>query len=366
MDDQIVSLVRALGIFQGIVLGVLLIVYSKKNKSTLFLGLFLIGFAVEFLPGLISDMKYLHFNARQLLFLLNLSWIIFPLLLIYIRKISIVSQERVRYRVIYPGILAVAIQVILGLNRKLSNFLLDSTYVYEMLYIAGLLYSVYIIYRIHKHLNTHRSEVHNQYAHTDNRLLIWLRYFAFFSFALVATRISHLFMDRSPTLHFVLACLNILIITVIAISGFYQYNVINVLSKEPGPDAEDIKDSPTMLIPEHRARQILHRMDDLVSEQELFRHHDITIAIVAGLLKEHPKSISYALNTFYHKNFNSYINEFRIKKAVEMLGEGYTRSKSIEGLSQEVGFRSKGSFYRAFKENMSITPVDYMKNLNAS
>ena len=365
MDDQIVSLVRALGIFQGIVLGILLIVYSKKNKSTLFLGLFLIGFAIEFLPGLISDMKYLHFNARQLLFLLNLSWIIFPLLLIYIRKISIVSQERVRYRIIYPGILAVVIQVVIGLNRELSNFLLDNTYVYELLYVAGLLYSVYILYRIHKHLNTHKSEVQNQYAHTDNRLLIWLRYFAFFSFALVATRISHLFMDRSPTLHFVLACLNIMIITVIAISGFYQYNVINVLSKVSEGSDENNKDSSTELIPEKRARQILQNMDELVSEQELFRHHDLTIGIVAGLLKEHPRSISYALNTFYHKNFNAYINQFRIKKAVELLEEGYTRSKSIEGLSQEVGFRSKVSFYRAFKENMSITPIDYMKNMNA-
>ncbi len=365
MDPQVVSLIRAIAILQGLILGVVLIVYSKKNKSSLFLGLFLLGFAIEFLPGLISDMKFLNYNPRQLLFLLNLSWILFPLLLIYIRRVSIVQRKRMQYRIIYPGILAVLIQVILGLNRNLSDFLLMSTYTYEILHVAGLVYSVYILYRIHRHLQQHKQEVHNQYAQVDNRLLLWLRYFAFFCFALVTMRVTALFMDRSPVLHFVLACFNIVIITVIAISGFYQYNVINVLSKNQ-EDSDAISTNPsTTPIPENRALDLLHRMDDQIEEKELYRQQDLTIANVAELLKEHPRSISLALNTYYKKNFNSYINQYRISRAKTLLKSGYAQTKSIQGLSQEVGFRSKASFYRAFKENTDITPVDYLKNLKS-
>ena len=365
MDSQLVSLIRAIAILQGLILGIILIVYSRKNKSSLFLGLFLLGFAIEFLPGLISDMKFLNYNARQLLFLLNLSWILFPLILIYVRKVSIVQRERVRYRVIYPGILAVLFQVILGLNRNLSNFLLEQTYTYEALYAAGLVYSVYILYRIHRHLQQHKQEVHNQYAQIDNRLLLWIRYFAFFCFALVTTRITALFMERSPVLHLVLAALNIVIITVIAISGFYQYNVINVLSKSPQGRNGNNNNSSNTSIPENRAFDLLKRMDELLGEKELYQQQDLTIANVAEQLKEHPRSISVALNTYYKRNFNSYINQYRIRKAEALLKAGYTKSKSIEGLSQEVGFRSKASFYRAFKENTDITPVDYIKKLDS-
>ncbi len=365
MDVEVVSLIRAIGVLQGLVLGIILIVYSKKNKSTLFLGLFLLGFSIEFLPGLVSDMKVLKFNARQMLFLLNLSWIIFPLLLIYVSRVSIIPRERVRYRVLYPGILAVVIQVILGIRRDLSDWLLDKTYTYELLYVGGLVYSGWILYRIYRHLQEHKEEVRNQYSQSENRLLAWVGYFAFFCFALIATRVSALFMGRSPTLHLILAALNIVIITVIALTGFFQFNVINVMTPRNRRKRTDEINPGPVSIPEERAMDLLSRMDALIEEKELYQLQDLTIADLARELGEHPRTISIALNTFYKKNFNSYINQYRIRKAESLLRSGYTDSKSIEGLSQEVGFRSKASFYRAFKENTGITPVEYVRKLSA-
>ncbi len=365
MDVEVVSLIRAVGILQGLVLGIILIAFSKKNKSTLFLGLFMLGFTIEFLPGLVSDMRLLKFNARQLLFLLNLSWIIFPLLLIYVSRVSIVPRERIYYRAIYPGILAVVIQVILGIRRDLSDWLLEKTYVYELLYLGGLVYSGWILYRIYKHIQEHKEEVRNQYSQSERRSLAWIGYFAFFCFALILTRVSALFMGRSPTLHFILAALNIVIITVIALTGFFQFNVINVMTPRGGKKDTDEINPVSVSIPEERAMDLLSRMDVLIEEKGIYQIQDLTIADLARELGEHPRTISIALNTYYKKNFNSYINQYRIRKAENLLKSGYTQSKSIEGLSQEVGFRSKASFYKAFKENTGITPVEYVRKLNA-
>ena len=110
---------------------------------------------------------------------------------------------------------------------------------------------------------------------------------------------------------------------------------------------------------------LLKRLDNLIEEKGIFRLQDLTIADVARELGEHPRTISVALNTYYKKNFNSYINHYRIRHAETLLKSGYAQSKSIEGLSQEVGFRSKASFYKAFKENTGITPVEYVRKLNA-
>ena len=180
MDFEVISLIRAVGIFQGLLLGIILILSSKKNKSTLFLGLFLIGFSVEFLPEFLSDLQLLNYNPRQLLVLLNLSWILFPLFFIYVQKISIIPKDKITYWVIYPGIFAVMLHLILGMvDRNFTNWLLEHTYVYQILYCVSLFYSLYIIYRIVVLIREHREEVRNQYSQPENRLLEWTAFLPF-------------------------------------------------------------------------------------------------------------------------------------------------------------------------------------------
>ena len=366
MDFEWVSLIRAVGIFQGLLLGIILIASSKKSKSTLFLGLFLIGFSVEFLPELLSDLKFLDYNPRQLLFLLNLSWILFPLFFIYVQKISIIPVERITYWVIYPGLMGVIMHLILGMvDRNFTDWLLENTYIYQIIYAISLVYSLYIIYRIVRLIQMHREEVRNQYSQPENRLLEWTSFFAFFCFALVATRIAALFMDRSPVLHLIMSGLNIVIIALIAISGIFQYNVFNVISSSNNQQIPLGQEQAGSSITATKGREILNKMDKLMNDTKIYLRQDLTITDVAQEIKEHPRTISIALNTYYKKNFNTYINEFRILTAEKMLKEGYTQQKSIEGLSQEVGFRSKTSFYRSFKENTGLTPLEFVKKLES-
>ena len=363
-DFELLSLLRALGILQGLALGIILIISSRKNKSTLFLGLFILGFTFEFLEELLTELRFLNYNPRQLLFLLNLSWIIFPLFFIYVQKISIIPRDKISYWVIYPGIIAVVVHILLRISGNLPDYLLEETYTYEILYGLSLVYSLYIVYRINGLIWEHKKEVKKQYAEPDQRLLEWTRFFAFFCFTLVTTRVAALFMDKSETLDLAMAGLNIVLIALIAISGFFQYNVFNVLSK---PEVEATGNTGSQVetdqITESRSREMLERMDKLLLDSDLYKKQDLTIADVGVAINEHPRAISNALNTYYKKNFNTYINEFRIQKARELLQGGYSGKMSIEGLANEVGFRSKTSFYRAFKENTEMTPVEYVRQL---
>ena len=362
MDFELISLIRAVGIFQGLLLGVILIFSSKKNKSTLFLGLFLIGFSVEFLPEFLSDLRLLNYNPRQLLFLLNLSWILFPLFFIYVQRISIIPKDKITYWVIYPGLFAVILHLILGMvDRNFTNWLLENTYVYQILYCVSLIYSLYVIYRIVILIKEHKEEVRNQYAQPENRLLEWTSFFAFFCFALVATRILALFMDQNEILDILLAGFNIVIIALIAISGIFQYNVFNALSHTHATEETAAVEQAAKPLTETKAREILDKMDKLMSDSRMFLIQDLTVTDVAQELGEHPRNISLALNNYYKKNFNSYINGYRIREAEKLLKEGYTESMSIEGLSQEVGFRSKTSFYRSFKEHNGMTPIEFVR-----
>ena len=60
------------------------------------------------------------------------------------------------------------------------------------------------------------------------------------------------------------------------------------------------------------------------------------------------------------KNFNQYVNDYRVQYAVSKLHEpGFLNKYSLNTLSDVCGFASSASFYRAFKLNMNMTPTSY-------
>ncbi len=357
MDSNIVSLVHALGILQGLVLGVILLFTNKKYKSTLFLGLFLIGFAIEFLPILLHDLKILEHNPGLILIPINFTWIIFPLFFIYVQKISIFSNERITYRVLYPGAISILFQFLLYFLPDSAKEFLRNSHIFDAYFILGLLYSAYIVYRINLYIKNHIDEVKNQFASVKNRQLQWVRFFAAFCLALVAVRIGTLFIDATPFLHLFISSINLIFVFSIAIVGIIQYNVISVTNKSTSPEKENILKKE---ISNNKILELINRIDDYVIDSEIFTKLDLSVVDIASALGEHPRDISLAINTHYNKNFNTYINEFRVNKAKKLLKENVLGNLSVEGLSKEVGFHSKASFYTAFKKSTGTTPKNYI------
>jgi YesN/AraC family two-component response regulator len=66
--------------------------------------------------------------------------------------------------------------------------------------------------------------------------------------------------------------------------------------------------------------------------------------------------LSHIINTESEKNFNDFLNEFRIDHFKKLLENDQF---SIEGMAYESGFKSKTSFYRAFKKSTGQTPLQY-------
>ena len=80
-------------------------------------------------------------------------------------------------------------------------------------------------------------------------------------------------------------------------------------------------------------------------------------------MNSNPKYISQAINAAFNKNFNTFVNEYRIKLAMKYLANGVKKQYSIEGISEKVGFKSKSAFNIVFKKMAGITPSFYIKFL---
>jgi len=75
--------------------------------------------------------------------------------------------------------------------------------------------------------------------------------------------------------------------------------------------------------------------------------------------------LSYIINNTYKLNFNQLLNKKRIEKVIRKLNtDKQWDNLSMAGIGQMVGFKSRTTFTKAFKDNTGMTPSKYIKSLS--
>ena len=115
-----------------------------------------------------------------------------------------------------------------------------------------------------------------------------------------------------------------------------------------------------LIKPQH-ADQILVALDMLMQEKELFTNPKLKIEDIAREVNTNTKYLSRIIKLRYSENFCCYINRYRIKKAIQHMGERNHDHLTLDALSQSCGFVSRSSFISAFKRETGKSPSDYRK-----
>ena len=127
---------------------------------------------------------------------------------------------------------------------------------------------------------------------------------------------------------------------------------------------------PALLAPparpgESRARPaddsaLLGRLDALMRHERLYRQDGLTITAVAARLGVPEYRLRRAINQgLGARNFNAYLNGFRLDEAREALADPAQREVPILTIALDAGFGSLAPFNRAFREAEHCTPTDY-------
>jgi len=109
--------------------------------------------------------------------------------------------------------------------------------------------------------------------------------------------------------------------------------------------------------------KLSEKLSKSMNEQQLYKNQNLKLDGLARHLSTTPHILSQLLNDNLGKSFSAYINEYRIKEACALLKT--EDHLTLEGIGQEVGFRSKSSFYSAFKKQIGTTPSQYIKQATA-
>ena len=97
-----------------------------------------------------------------------------------------------------------------------------------------------------------------------------------------------------------------------------------------------------------------------VLDQRLYLDADLTLARLAEDVALSTNHLSQVINGALRCNFAEFINRLRIDEAKRLLREQHREYGSVLRVALEAGFRSKSSFYSAFRRHVGMTPREYL------
>jgi AraC-like DNA-binding protein len=110
------------------------------------------------------------------------------------------------------------------------------------------------------------------------------------------------------------------------------------------------------------AGQYKVQLMEVMQEEELYLDCELTLPDLARATDLTPHQVSQVINGQMNQNFFSFVNTYRIQLAKKLMSDPETRNMPIVELAVEVGFKSKSSFYDAFKKATDMTPTQFKKS----
>lgn len=117
----------------------------------------------------------------------------------------------------------------------------------------------------------------------------------------------------------------------------------------------------TTSFPEERASELFDNLLSLMEEEKLYKNAEINLKSLSEKLSVTSQVLSMTINQKTGKNFNAFVNYYRIKEAARLLKDQAFLSHTILAIAYEVGFNSISSFNTNFKAQTGKTPATYRK-----
>ena len=105
---------------------------------------------------------------------------------------------------------------------------------------------------------------------------------------------------------------------------------------------------------------LAERLKRLVEVDEVFREEGLTIGSLAERLGAQEYKVRQLINAqLGFKNFNAFLNRFRIAAAGKLLADPGKAHLGVAEIAYQVGYRSVGTFNKAFKDLTGRTPSEH-------
>ena len=123
---------------------------------------------------------------------------------------------------------------------------------------------------------------------------------------------------------------------------------------------EEVAEQKTALLDADATAEYSDKLLAYLSEAKPYLNPDLSLRNLAVGIDIHPNKLSWLLNTAIGKNFNEFINHYRIETFKSIAKNPANAHLTIEGLAYESGFNSKTVFNTYFKKETGLTPKQFL------
>lgn len=107
-------------------------------------------------------------------------------------------------------------------------------------------------------------------------------------------------------------------------------------------------------------KKILKDLRFLMEQKKVYCQKGITLEKLARMQGTNRTYLSSVIRDEYGENFTSFINNYRIKEAVNLLSDPGNKSP-IKAIAENLGYQSLSTFYSAFNKIVKTSPSNYRK-----
>jgi AraC-like DNA-binding protein len=108
---------------------------------------------------------------------------------------------------------------------------------------------------------------------------------------------------------------------------------------------------------EENSARIVSEMEN----QQFYLNKELTLHSFAKEIDMSSRLISSCINKTIGHNFNEWVNNYRVEKALQIIRSDKKNALSIEGIGTDAGFKSRSAMYAAFKKKLGHSPGHYRK-----
>jgi AraC-like DNA-binding protein len=136
----------------------------------------------------------------------------------------------------------------------------------------------------------------------------------------------------------------------------YHYRLYgNHLNNHP-PDLQTIP-----LLDAETSEEYTVKLFDFMRDEQPFLNPGLSLRGLADQVQIHPNQLSWLLNQQLKRNFNEFVNHYRVEHFKKIAIDPANAHISLIGLAYESGFNSKTVFNTSFKKETGMTPSRFLK-----
>ena len=106
------------------------------------------------------------------------------------------------------------------------------------------------------------------------------------------------------------------------------------------------------------------KLESWMAEKQPYLAPELTLIDLAKQLDTSLSVLSKVINDGMGRNFNDFINSYRVNAVIDAMRKGTHLKQTLLGLAYDCGFNSKATFNRSFKKNTGMAPREFLLTLN--